>query len=1157
MGESYNILIKKLDEFIRKYYKNHLIRGGIYCAAMLLGFFLIFNILEYFGHFGIAARTVLFYLYIFLTLFILWGFVFVSLLKLFKIGKVISDEFAAEIIGKHFTEVKDKLLNALQLSAISNQHSASDELIKASIDQKIAELKPIPFTSAIDLNVNRRYLKYPLIPLGIIAIIMITTPAFLTEPSKRIIKHNVYYEKQAPFQFTLLNKNLEAIQQEDYRLDIKLTGSEIPDKAYIIIDNIKFQLERENNILYHYIFRNIQKDTKFKLSAENFTTKEYFLKVLPKPIIINFSVDLSYPKYTGKKDESFDNTGDLIVPQGTKASWKFYTKDTRKVNLKIWKLGNLENGKDSKVIDAKHGGDDSPMFTATDLLMSNESYSITLMNQFLKNKDSLVYTINVIPDAYPSIDVEEYHDSIYQKHLYFKGIIKDDYGFSKLTFNYKIVHSPQSTVDGKLSDSTKEKIVSKLVPINLSTTQQQFYNYFDLSAVQLEPGEELIYYFEIHDNDGVNGPKATQSQKKIYKEPTKQEIEQLADKSTNELTNDIKESIKEAKDLQNKTEDLTRKLLDKKDLNWQEKKQVQDLLDRQKDLQSKMESIKKQNQDKNIKEDMFNKDINEDILKKRDELQKMFDEMMTDEMKKMFKQLEELMKNINKDQVNQMLDKMKLTNKDIAKELDRNLQIMKQLEFEKKLAESIDKLKELAKKEENLSEETKKSTDHRPQSTENLIKKQEENNQGFKDVQKNLDEMEKKNKELEKPNNLIKTDEQEKAIQNEMQNSTNSLKSNSKKNASKSQKNAADKMNDLAQKLQEQKDQMEDDQNAEDMDKLRDLLENLVRVSFSQESDMQQLKQTTRNDPKYIKIINKQKEIKDELKMIEDTLFAISKRQIDIKPYVNKKIGEINQNVEKTLKAMLDSYTVYFTGDANRSVAITSQQYTMTAINDLALLISESLEDMNMKQSMKPSSSSSMKCKKKNCKNPSSCSKPGSKKQSMKSMRQMQQALNKKIEELKKGMNPFGNSQQKQQAINEQLARLAAEQQAIRKQMEQMADDYKNNGKPGGDKFNNMLKQMEQTETELVNKMISQQTLNRQKEIVTRLLESEKADLEREIDKKRESNEAKNQNFSNPNKFFEYKKIRVKEDEMLKTALPTLKPFYRNKVNEYFIKFED
>jgi hypothetical protein len=1143
LGESYNILIEKLDEFIRKYYKNHLIRGGIYCAALLLAFFIIVNILEYFGHFGITTRTVLFYSYLLLNAIVLWRFVIISLLKLFRIGNIISDEYAAEIIGRHFTEVKDKLLNTLQLKRL-NEETPNSELIRASIDQKISELKPIPFKSAVDLSINKKYIKYPLIPLSVIVIILFAAPSFLTEPSSRLIQHNVYFEKKAPFQINILNKNLEAIQQEDYRLEIKLTGNEIPDKAYIIIDNTKFQLDRENNILYHYTFRNIQKDTKFKLSAEDYNSREYLLRVLPKPIILNFSVELNYPKYTGKKDESVDNTGDLIVPEGTKATWKFYTKDTKELIIRF---------KDkAKVIESGN----SSMFAFTDILKDNQNYSISLLNQFMKNKDSLAYTINVIKDAYPSIDVQEYHDSIYQKHLYFKGIIKDDYGFSRLTFNYKLVHSQQATINS-MQSADSLKLTSVSININDNSTQQEFFHNFDISTIQIEPGEELVYYFEVWDNDGVNGPKATQSQKKMYKEPTQKEIEANSEKSNNELASDIKESIKEAQNLQNQAEDLSRKLLEKKDLNWQEKKQVEDLLERQKNLQEKMENIKKLNQQKNTNEDMYNKQMNEDLIKKRDDLQKLFDQLMTDEMKKMYNQLQEMLKKLDKDKVNQMLDKMKLSNKDIEKELNRNLQLMKQLEFEKKLTEAIDNLKDLAKKEENLSQETKKLSEQRKPDNQQQLDKQQKYNNDFKDVQNKIQQMEQKNKELEEPNKLMKTDEQQKSIQEEMQNSLNSLKSKNNKSASKSQKNASDKMGDLAQKLQEMKDQMEDEQNAEDYDKLRDLLENLVRVSFEQEDNMKMLKSTTRTDPQYVKLMSDQNDIKDELKMIEDTLFAISKRQIDIKPYVNKKITEINQNVQKTLRALMDSYTIGYQGEANRSVAVTSQQYTMTAINDLALLISESLEEMNQKMSPASCSKCKSHCKKKACKNPSSCSKPGGKKQGMKSLRLMQQAMNKKLEELKKGMNPFGNSQHKQQEINQQLARLAAEQEAIRQQLQQLSDEYKNGGKENSDKYNNLMKQMEKTETDLVNKMVSAQTLNRQKEILTRLLESEKADLEREIDNKRESTEAKNQNLSNPNKNFEYNKIKLREDEMLKTSLPTLKPFYKNKVNEYFIKFED
>jgi len=111
----------------------------------------------------------------------------------------------------------------------------------------------------------------------------------------------------------------------------------------------------------------------------------------------------------------------------------------------------------------------------------------------------------------------------------------------------------------------------------------------------------------------------------------------------------------------------------------------------------------------------------------------------------------------------------------------------------------------------------------------------------------------------------------------------------------------------------------------------------------------------------------------------------------------------------------------------------------------------------------------------------------------------------------------------------------------------------KNKGKnPGGD----MANLMEQTEKELVNKQLSSETMRRQQEILTRLLESEKAEKEREQDEKRKSNEAKIQENSNPAQFLEYKRLKEKEMELLNTVPPSLTPYYKEKVNNYFNSIE-
>ena len=101
-----------------------------------------------------------------------------------------------------------------------------------------------------------------------------------------------------------------------------------------------------------------------------------------------------------------------------------------------------------------------------------------------------------------------------------------------------------------------------------------------------------------------------------------------------------------------------------------------------------------------------------------------------------------------------------------------------------------------------------------------------------------------------------------------------------------------------------------------------------------------------------------------------------------------------------------------------------------------------------------------------------------------------------------------------------------------------------------------LRRQLEQQEKDIVNKKIDQKTLSRQKDIMTRLLEHEKAQREREFDNKRKSKEGAQDLREDPIKFFEYQRKKEKEAELLRTVPPSLKPYYKNRVNKYFGTFE-
>ena len=164
-------ILQALDAFIRKYYKNLLIKGVLYAVGIVLTLFLAAVLLEHFGWLSRLARGLIFWLGLAAVVAVTGWFIVRPLLKLNGLGKRISREEAARIIGRHFPEVSDKLLNLLQL-----MEGEESELLLAAVEQKTAQLKPVPFLNAIDFRGNRKYLKYALPPLVALAVLLLVAP---------------------------------------------------------------------------------------------------------------------------------------------------------------------------------------------------------------------------------------------------------------------------------------------------------------------------------------------------------------------------------------------------------------------------------------------------------------------------------------------------------------------------------------------------------------------------------------------------------------------------------------------------------------------------------------------------------------------------------------------------------------------------------------------------------------------------------------------------------------------------------------------------------------------------------------------------------------------------------------------------------------------
>lgn len=1120
------IIISKLDRFIRKYYKNKLIKGILYCVFLLLSFFLILNTLEYFGYYSTLTRSILFYAFLLTAILIIYFFIIVPVFKIFRLTKTISYKEAAKIIGKHFPEVSDKLLNLLQLQDIASEEAS--ELLEASIIQRTKELSPIPFVKAIDISKNKKYIKWALIPIIIILLSGIFFPSFISEPTYRYINHSKHFQKPAPFSFKLLNDQLKILQHGDIDIKVRIEGDMLVNKVNIIINKQTFQMNKEKKDVFSYTIKQIQDNSTFYFESSGITSNDYKIEVLPKPILLDLQAIITYPPHTKKEQEVFTNVSNFSVPKGSTISWRAVTRDA---NALIFK----NNDKIESFTPDKNG-----RLSFSKKIMSDLSYQIFTKNKYTTFSDSLEFMINSIQDLSPQIAVIEQKDSLIADRVYFRGQIKDDYGFSKLEFH----------IEKYQKEEQEPTHITYPLPLNTKENTQEFYYSYDLS--ELEAGERVVYYFEVWDNDGVDGAKSTRSGVFTIEIPTMEEIEEKQEKTSSQIKQETDQSLLELKKIQEEIRELNKKMLEKKELDWQDKKQIESLKQKQEQIKQSLEEISKKIKENNSLDQRY-KSQNEEILKKQKELEKLYEEVAKD----MFEELNKLIKdNIKKEDLKEALDKMKMSNENLEKQLDRNLEMFKRLEVDKKMQETIDKLNKAAQEQKQLSEKTEQN----PKNNKDLQEKQSQLNKSFEEIKKDIQELQKKASELEDPLKIKRDKEKEDSISKAQSNAQKNMEQRKNKDASKNQKQAAQQMQEMADDLEKQQQDNEEEQLAEDIQEVRQILKNLVKLSFMQEDLILKVRETSVTDPLYQNLLNTQNKIKSDMKMISDSLFAMSKRQPQIGNIINKELTAIDNQIGNSIEKLLQ-YNQGIYGSYKNTQATTSQQYAMTSMNNLSLLLAESLD--NMQQNMKSMSKQSCNSKSRpNSKPNSQCNSPKSGKKSPKTMRELQEALNKEMERLKKELESQkkGEGQKprigENAKINEELAKMAAQQEMIRKMMQQYSNDLKEEGGKSAGELDNLIKQMEQTETDIVNKIINQQTINRQNNILTRMLQHEKAQAKQEQEQRRESVEGRDLIDNSNNQFLEFNKLKNRELELFKQVPPVFSPYYKEKVNEFFNKFE-
>lgn len=1135
----------KLEVFISRFYTNELIKGAILFFSIGFLYFLFTLFMESVLWLNPTARTFLFWFFIFVESMLFLKFIFLPLAKLLKLQKGIDYHDASKIIGTYFPEVNDKLLNVLQLK----KSQLKSELLLASIEQKSIELKPIPFKLAINFKKNISYLKYAAIPVLILLLIVLTGNFNCFSSSfERVTNYKKAYEQPAPFQFFVVNSSLNAIENIDYKLIVKTAGDVSPNNVQIQYNGNTYFLQQKGIGEFEYVFSQPQTNIAFQLFANTVVSKPYKLNVTAVPTFLNFEMAIDFPNYTKRKSEVVSGTGNALVPEGSRVSWQVKTKSTNAVKI---------YAQDTIIFKPVSLG----LYNAQKQVFNTYDYAVTTSNSKLKDYENLAFKIDVIKDEFPELNVIMKVDSLDLQTLYFKGQLSDDYGITKLQLVYYPSNNPNAIQVHPIS-----------IPNSISS---QFFTSFP-NNLDIKPGISYDLYFQVFDNDQINSFKHVKSSVFIYRKRTKDEEINKQLNEQNETIQDLNNSLKKF-DLQDKKlEEISQTQKEKNDLNFNEKKKLESFFKRQNQQDNLMKNFNKKLKDnlekfekENDNSDKFKADLKKRLKDNEEQLKK-------DE--KLLEALEKLTDKINKEELGKKLEDLAKQNKNKKRSLEQLLELTKRFYVEKKLEKLKDDLEKLANDQEKLSSE---------KDEDNTKEKQDALNKKFDDYKKEIDDLEKESKLLKKPLDIPRDKLDEQQIQKDQKEASENLnkkettdsdeeKRSSQNKAKKKQKQAAQKMKEMSQQMSASMSASSGDQIQEDVDMLRQVLDNLVLFSFDEEALMDKFKSIELNHNNYANYLRKQQNLKEHFQHIDDSLFALSLRQPKLSETVNQEISDVYFNIDSAIELFADNKLIQ---------GVSKQQFAITSANNLANYLSNVLD--NMQESLSLSKGQ------------------GEGDQQLPDIIMSQEQLNKMMEQgVKKGEkgkpNEAGGKEdgengkaadkgkegkqkgsdggqsgdsgkegnKKGQGDNDskdglngdgfgeqnsgELYKIYQKQQALRQALQDRIE------KEGlGSKGNSLVKQMEAIESDLLNKGFTNQTLQKMMDLQHQLLKLENATFQQGEDNKRESESNKIVFDSNIIDQLPRAKQYFKTNEILNRQALPLQPIYKKKVQTYFKQNND
>ena len=1061
-------------------------------------------------------------------------FVAPPLLRLAGLLRQPGDEEAARRVGHHFPEIADRFVNLLQLASGTRSGGAQNApLTDRAVTHLSREVERVEFEKVEDFSRARSVSRLAFVPVAGLLLFLLAAPGAFLDASGRLLAPTAHFQRPAPFQLALAPGAADLVKGDSLAVTVHAEGHGLPSTVTLQVqvqdeehvEDLTLSPSDSGGTRFRHTFDGVRQSFRYRATAEAagrpLRTAWHEARVSERPRVQRLQVTLAPPSYSGLADRTLaPGAGDVTALPGTRVTVeaRLAGPATQEALLRF-----ADGDTDTLAIE---DGTARGHFT----LQRDGSYQLALQAAGgVRNADPIRYQLQTTSDAAPTVSFtapgpETVLTDALRPQLRWQ--MSDDFGFAQQRLYYRLAE--------RRHGDAMDAFASVDLPVDRPglLDQEVAYDWLlrQTTDLDLVPGDVVEYYVRVWDNNRVAGYQSARTAMQRLRLPSLAEKYEQLDETQSEVEEQMERLREQSESTRRQFEGLREEIRRKREGDWEDQRQVEQLQEKQQQLQQGAERLSRQIEE-TARQMQAGQLTSPETQRMYEELRRVAREIHSPELQKALEQLQEAMQEMDMEKMQQALQDFEFNEEQYRERLERTIDLFKKLKAQQKLEEAARRAGELAQEERRLAEETQKLEEQESEDTqkrgteeaqsqsretdpqqqqesddrsagqqsqsegdqqqsrqpdgrqrsaekrERLAEAQERAREKMQQLREELQQLSKDMKDMRgaPKEQLQQLQQRSRQMPQQMQQNSQQLRQGQLQKAQQGQQQMQQQLRRMQQSLSQMQQGMRQKKQQMNMAGLRQALANTLRLSEEQEALRHRTSGLASGSPALREVTRRQNELAEGLRTTSDSLTALAREIPKMTRAVQKETGESLRAMQQATEAM--------TGRTARQAGA-HQKAAMKNLNELALLLSQLLQQMQNQSGQGGGMSAQ---------------------QMMQQLQQMagqQQKLNGQLQQMLNDMQ--GDRLSQGQAAR--LKQMAQQQKALQQQLQELRRQGAD-GQALGD-LERVAEQMGETIREMQRQRLSRQTLERQQQILSRLLQARQSLQKRGKKEERRGQEA-------------------------------------------------